>query len=177
MFRADSENIEDLKQRVREGVSKLKGLEIGDSLAIEILSKLVDGKRTASEIVEEIYGISSSEEGFQSTYGKVRREIRRLESKGLVSRKLFGNEKPYGLTDLAVINLARIGGGGKQIPLIPRIDIALYSGTAISICPVAIIAMGWLMAPELLSIGVFGLFCVLFGVSLCRFLQAIRRVF
>jgi len=177
VFRSGSKNIDDLQQTVKEGVSRLRGLELGDELGVEILSQLVDGQKTPAEITELIYGLRSGDEGYKSSYGRVRREIRRLESKGLVSRKIFGLEKPCRLTDLAMINLARIGGGGKQIPLIPRIDIFLYTGTVISICPVAFIAMGWFTAPELLSIGVFGFFCVLFGVSLCRFVQAIRRVF
>jgi hypothetical protein len=41
VFRADSdsiENIDRLNTRVREGISKLKGLDVGDVLSIEILA-------------------------------------------------------------------------------------------------------------------------------------------
>ncbi len=177
VFRADSDNIDDLKRRVRNGVSKLRGLEVGDELGVEVLAQLVDGKMTASEIVERVYGITSSDEGFNSAYGKVRREIRKLESKGLVSRKLFGNEKPYGLTDLAVINLARIGREGKQVPVIPRKDIALYVVTGALSIPVILSNTGHIQLAELSTIGLLVFFCILFGISLCRFLETLRRVF
>lgn len=177
VFREGSDNIDDLKRRIKKGVSKLKGLELGDELGVEVLAQLVDGKRTASEIVEQVYGITSSDEGFTSSYGKVRREIRKLESKGLVSRRLFGNEKPYGLTDLAVINLARIGGGGKQVSVLPRKDIILYVLTGALAVPVALSNTGYIQLTELATIGLLIFFCVLSGISLCRFFEALRRVF
>ncbi len=177
VFWADSDNIDDLKRRVRSGVSKLRGLEVGDDLGLEVLAQLVDGKKTASEIVEQVYGIISTDEGFASSYGKVRREIRKLESKGLVSRRLFGNEKPYSLTDLAIINLARIGGEGKQIPVLPRKDIALYALTGVIAIPVVLSNIDYIQLTELGTIGLLIFFCVLFGISLCRFFEALRRVF
>ena len=60
MFRAGSENIEKLKDKVKDGITRLKGLEIGDELAVEILSQLVEGKKTVAEIVETIYGLRNS---------------------------------------------------------------------------------------------------------------------
>ena len=52
MFRAGSdntENIQNLKDKVKEGITKLKDLEIGDELAVEILAQLVEAKKTAAE--------------------------------------------------------------------------------------------------------------------------------
>ena len=103
MFRADSENIEEFRRRVKNGVSNLKGLEIADELSVEIISQLVEAKKTSSEMTTLIYGLRRGDEGFESSYGKIRREIRILESKGLVSRKLFGRDKPYKITELATI--------------------------------------------------------------------------
>jgi hypothetical protein len=105
VFRADSEGakqVDQLQHRVREGVSKLKGLDMGDELSVEILGQLVQGRKTTTEITESIYGLSYSDEGWKSSYSKVNRQIRRLESKGLVSRRLLGKDKPYRLTRLAV---------------------------------------------------------------------------
>jgi hypothetical protein len=145
--------------------------------AVEILGQLVQGRKTLTEITESVYGLSLWEEGWQSSYSKVARLTRRLESKGLVSRRLFGKEKPYRLTDLAVTNLARIGGEKKQLSMIPRIDVAFYLATLGSSLVVAALAMGWYELSELGTLGLFGAFCLLLGVSLTRFVQAFRRVF
>ena len=180
MFRVgsdDNENIERLQREVREGVSKLKGLSIGDELGVEILAQLIESKMTVSEIVERVYHLTVYDEGFQSSYTKVSREIRKLESKGYVSRSLFGKEKPYRLTDLAVTNLARIGGGGKEIPMIPLIDVAFYLATLGSSVLVVALALGMYELSELGTLGLFGGFCLLLGISLSRFVQAFRRVF
>lgn len=177
MFRADSDNIDDLKQKVVDGVSKLRGLDIGDLLAVEILGQLVQGKKSLTEITEGIYGLGRSDDGFKSCYTRVGREIRRLESKGLVSRKLFGNERPYRLTQLAIINLARIGGEEQQLPVIPRIDLVPYLGTlGISVIG-ALHARGIVQLPETGTLGLLLIFGIFIGISLTEVLRTLRRVF
>jgi len=178
VVRENADGIEDLRIKVKEGVSKLRGLEVGNELSVEILSRLAEGRRTASELVEEIYQVRSSDEGFYSSYARVRREIRRLESKGLVSTNVLGRNRPYRLTDLAVINLARIGGESKQMPVLPPIDILIYLATAASLIPLLFGSMGRFIDPsEMVTLGLFGLFCLLLGASLTRFFQTLRRVF
>jgi hypothetical protein len=177
VFRAGSDSIEDLNHKVREGISRLKGLEVGNELGVEILAQLIEGKKTVSEIVERIYGVTSSDEGFASSYGRVWREIRRLESRGLVSRKFFGNEKPYRLTDLAVTNLARIGGEEKQIRVIPRVDMVSYLVTITISVVVALHSKDLLVLPEIGTLGLFVLFGFSAGISFTRGIQSIRRVF
>ena len=176
MFRADSDNINDLKRNVVNGISKLRGLDISDELTIAILAQLVEGKKSAAEIVERTYGIGNSEEGFQSCYGRVRREIRRLESKGLVSRALFGKEKPYRLTQLAIINLAKIGGEEQQLPIIPKTDLAAYLVTLALSVPTASHALGLFELTESWTIGLFGCFCFFLGISVYGSVHMIRRV-
>ena len=176
MFRAGSEDIDQLQRRVREGISRLKGLEVGDDLGVELLSQLVSGKKNASEIVELIYGFSRSEEGYKSSYGRVRREICRLESKGLVSRKLFGKEKPYRLTQLAIINLARIGGEEQQENLVTRTDLAIYLIAFSLSVPVALQASNWIYLGEITTVGLFPTFCFFLGFSCSKVLQTLRRV-
>ncbi len=179
MFRADSDNIEQvdqLQRRVREGVSRLKGIEIGDELSIEVLAQPIENRKSQSEIVEGVYGLSRPDEGFKSCYTRIGRELRRLESKGLVSRKLFGRDKPYRLTQHAVINLAKIGGEEQQVPIVPAIDIPFYLAMMTSGILVGLSVIGLIDIPELSSIGLFGFFCVLFGISITRFAQTLRRV-
>ena len=177
MFRAGSDDIDDMKQRVIEGVSKLKGLDIGDELAIEILSQLIQGRKTLTEITEGIYGLARSDEGFKSSYGRVDREIRKLESKGLVSRKLFGNNKPYRLTQFAIINLAKIGGEEQQLAIVQRIDLVPYLATLVIAIVAFSEARGWLFLPEIGTLGLFVSLGFAAGLSFGRILQTIRRVF
>jgi hypothetical protein len=179
VFRADSDNIEQvdrLQRRVRAGVSRLRGIEIGDELSIEVLAQLIDNRKSQTEIVEGIYGLSRPDEGFKSCYTRIGRELRRLESKGLVSRQLFGRDKPYRLTQHAVINLAKIGGREQQVPILPAIDIPFYLAMIVSGVLVGLSVAGLMEIPELSSIGLFGIFCVLFGISITRFAQTVRRV-
>jgi repressor of nif and glnA expression len=180
VFRADSdkiESIEGIKRRVREGVSRLRGLDIGDTVAVEILAQLVESKMTVTEMVERVYGLNISDEGYHSCYSRIRRELKILESKGLVSRKLFGKEKPYRLTALAITNLARIGGEEKQLGLFSRIDVGVYLATFGSSIIIVVIALGWFQLSELGVLGLFGIFCFFLGAAVFGSLRAIRRVF
>jgi hypothetical protein len=182
VYRAGSDNVDSiesidkLQHRVREGVSKLKGLEIGDELAVEVLANLVEGRRTVSEIVQLLYGLRISDEGYQSCFSRVRRELRKLESKGLVSRKLLGRDKPYRLTQLAVSNLARIGGEEAQLSLIPRIDIAAYIVTLVLSVPNALQAMNWIELAGLPTIALLTSFCFFLGISFYGAVRSIRKV-
>jgi hypothetical protein len=152
-------------------------LDIGDELGVEILSQLVEGRKSASEIVELVYGLRRGDDGHKSCHGKVSREIRRLESKGLVSKSLFGREKPYRLTDLAVINLARIGGYEKQVSVLPLIDLIIYLVTLGSAVPLILLEMGWVQISESMAGGISCWFFLVLGISVTRFSQAFRRVF
>lgn len=172
----DLDDLSDLRRKVAEGISRLRGLDIGDELGVEILSRLVHGRRTVSEIVEQAYGLRSTDEGFYASYRRVSREIRRLESKGLVSRRLFGRDKPYRLTELAIINLAKIGGEAKQIRALAPSDVAIYLATLGVSLPVAFIAVDWIKFSEPIIVGMFGCFCFLLGLSFGRFIQNLRRV-
>jgi hypothetical protein len=180
VFRADSEGakqVDQLQRRVREGISKLKGLDMGDELSVEILGQLVQGRKTATEITESIYGLSYSEEGWPSSYSKVNRQIRRLESKGLVSKRLFGKDKPYRLTQHAVINLARIGGKEEQLALLPWYDSLVYLVTLGATVAVGMQSLGWFQFPVIQTIALSSFLCAMFGASAVELIRAARRVF
>lgn len=177
MFQAESENIRHLQHRVRNGLANLRGLEIGDDLGVEILSHLIDGGRSVCEIVELAYGIDSSDAGYKSAHSRVTREISKLESKGLVSRRILGRTKPYRLTEMAVINLARIGSEERQLPVIPRLDLVAYSGTATLSLFEGMQAIGWLHLSESGTIGLLVVLSFLFGISFVEVLRMARRVF
>jgi len=172
-----SGDIEELSRRVSSGVSRLRGLDLGDEIEVEILGQLVGSSMTATELVEGIYGLGSSDEGFSSSYTRVRRGVRKLESKGLVSTRLFGRDKPYRLTDLAVINLARIGGGGRQMATVPRVDLVAYLATSGLSVPVVVLGSEWLSISDVGVVLLFAVFFFLLGASFVRFMQTLRRVF
>ncbi len=134
-------------------------------------------KRTGAELTERIYGLTSNDEGYNSCYSRIRRKIRSLESKGLVSRSLFGNNKPFRLTELAIINLAKIGGKEKQLNVIPRVDLVVYIFTIALAIPVFLLSACLIDMAELSIIGMFRCFCFLLGLSFCRIVQSVRRVF
>lgn len=169
--------MEDLHNKVRDGVSKLRGLNIGDELSVEILSNLIEGRMTVAEITERVYGLTNNDEGYSSCYSRIRRGIRRLESKGLVSRSLFGTNQPFRLTELAVINLAKIGGEEKQMKVVPRTDLVVYLATIVLALPVVFSALTLVEIAELSIISIFGCFCFLLGISFTRIVMSVRRVF
>jgi len=162
---------------VREGVSKLQGLDVGDEFQVLVLSELVDGSRTISELVESIYGVNRSEEGFGSAYTRVRRTIKRLESRGLVSTRMFGKEKPYRLTGLAVMNLARIGGKIPQVGIISKNDLVIYIATILLAFPVVGLGLGWLSLRDPFVILLFACFFYLLGISTSKVIRTIMRVY
>jgi hypothetical protein len=178
--RADHDGIDEfekLRTRVREGVYRLRGLDTGDELGVEILAQLVDGRKSAAEIVLLVYGLRKGDEGFKSCYTRVARGIRKLESKGLVSRKLMGRDKPYRLTQLAIANLARIGGEEQQLPVLPWYDAAVYLATLGLTAAVGVQSLGWIQLPETPTIGLSALLCMLLGASICELVRTLRRVF
>jgi hypothetical protein len=166
-----------LDQRVRRGVVKLRGLDIADELEVEIVTLLIEGRFTAVEIVQRIYGVGRYEEGFNSCYTRTRRALKRLESKGLVSTSFLGKTKPYRLTDLATINLARIGGEREQIGIISRSDLVFYSATLFFAVPILWIGAGWWQPQSPLIAGMYACFFYLLGVSTSRVTQTVRKVF
>ena len=62
--------------------------------------------------------------------GHFRRTISDLESRGFVSRSLFGKEKPYQLTQFAIARITKITGVSEswEPRLIPKVDLILYMG-------------------------------------------------
>ena len=51
-----ADDINGLQDRVRSGISRLKGLEIGDEIAVEILAILIDGRQTPDRYDVEFTG-------------------------------------------------------------------------------------------------------------------------
>ena len=82
--------------------------DLRDLVQVGIVRKLLPGSRISSELVEAVYDVRRGDEGFQTYYTKIRRAIADLESRGFVSRRLFGRDRPFRLTQL--------GSRGSQEP-------------------------------------------------------------
>ena len=179
-FRAFSlsqgDGFEELTSRIEKGVGSLRGVEVGDQLEVEIILKLLRGRKTVSELVDQIYGLERSDEGFGSSYTRVRRTIKKLESKGLVSTRIFGKEKPYRLTRYAIANMANIGGEEEQVSIMPKEDILVYIITLGLSVPIANLAFGWLELSDPVIALVYACFFYFLGASSSRLIQTFRRV-
>lgn len=105
------------KERLERLAAALDSLEVEGPLQAQVIQELLAGSRTIGEVTQALYGVGRGEQGFPSTYMRVRRAIKRLESKGYVSAPLLGRDKPYRLTRLGS---QAIAGVLSERPLIER---------------------------------------------------------
>ena len=150
-------------------------LEVSKSLHAEILSSLVHGRRTASELTEKIYGVTRESEDYRAYYMKVLRATRTLQRHGYVSTRLFGRDKPYKLTPFAAAKVMEIEEGTSGV--LPRIDIAVYLltiGVAIVNIFLASSSPGWLEEPTTML--AYSLLLFLSGYCFSRLAIAVRKV-
>lgn len=113
------EKIRHLHEKTLACVRKLRAMDL-TMLEAEIMDRLMDGRRTAVELVLEIYGVSRGDPSYGASCNRVRRALRSLENRGFVSTNLFGRDKPYGLTHHGVAMLASISpmtGEAKALPM------------------------------------------------------------
>lgn len=156
----------------------LTDLGFGSELQREILRRLIEGRRTITEVVELIYHTSRNDASFHADFMKVSRAMRRLEQRGFVATNLFGRDKPYRLTTHALETLYYLGQSGEvRQRLVQKGDTAVYVSTLLA--GAATLAFIW-NSPKLPEpVWVFlpsGLFLILVGVSLCRMASMMRRI-
>jgi hypothetical protein len=161
---------------LRRTLRQLRSLELATPLQMEVVEKLLGGRRNLPELVELIFHQSTGDPGYKSHYMRVKRATDHLQSRGLVSTKIFGKNKPYHLTRYAVEVLTPIAGEPTRYRLLPRRDIAIYSGTIFLIAATVLASQGESLNPSLVLLMGWAS-CVFIGISLCRFVEMIRRVF
>lgn len=91
---------------VGEVLGGIEGLEKRELKNVRLLVLLIDHGRSVGDVVEFVYGKRSGEPGYRKLYMRVSRRLRALEREGLVSRALFGKERPYQITRLGRMNLS-----------------------------------------------------------------------
>lgn len=167
-----------LKEAVRRAVlrdlSYLKALGVRTILETEIIARLLDGRRTPGELAESIYGCGSDDSGFHQYYMRVCRSLEGLESKGYVSRQLFGSRKPFRLTRHALRILSQLEqGNGKE--LVGPMDLAIYAAACIAATITILAESGTLSLPRPQFMILYTIFTVLAGMSVLRLLQTVRQ--
>ncbi len=174
-----SKALADLQSQMSGALKVLIEGELKDLTEVSIVRELLGGRRTSSELTEAVYGVKRGELGFDSCYTRIRRAVADLEGKGFVSRRLFGRDKPYYLTQLAVVRLTRITKAAPRgrYALLPRIDIAIYAAAVVlaSICAMA--SSGVLGLPEgPWFLIVFSAALLSSGAALTRFVETLKVV-
>ena len=66
---------------ILRSVGSLRHLELS-MLEVEILSRLMEGRRTRNELVEEIFDVRKGGPDYVASYTKVRRGLEDLEGRG-----------------------------------------------------------------------------------------------
>ncbi len=159
------EGFEGLEDFSRE-VKRFSHLDL-DPLQARILKELIDGNRTMAELVLSIYNLEYRDDEYRTYQSRVRRAVKKLESSGFIAKKkLFGREKPYGITVYGAERIASIIPDMPGPVLIGRWDYALYTVT------VAIGVVAWLLVEPILV----NLFSLLLGMAALRSIYIVRRV-
>ena len=160
-----------LRERVLSSVRKLRHIEL-TMLQIEIIDQLMDGRRTATELVDQIFQTKPGNPDFQARYAAIRREIKNLESRGYVSTTLFGRDRPYRLTGHATAVLSSILPEQRKPRILGKWDLAALVTTAAT----AILLLTSRHCEEQVVFLLFALFFVFLGVSISSFAHTLRKV-
>jgi hypothetical protein len=146
-------------------------------LEAEILNHLIEGRKTAVELVDGIFAQRRGDPGYHASYLKLLRSLRRLERSGLASTRLLGRDKPYRVTRHGIAVLASIAPDTDP----PRI-LGPHEATALLLTMVCGITL-WICvrgSPVGLGSGlvlsVYALFFSLLGYSISLLVRMVRSV-
>jgi len=167
---------QETRKKVFRAIEDLKQLGISDLLQAEIIGRLITGRRTVAELVEEIYCLRKNDKDFMSTYSRTRRSIRELESRGFVTTRLLGKDKPYRLTQYAITRLADFETPAGKAYLMPRRDILIHIATATLACLCLLVVLDYLSVEGWPLASIYSVFFVLVGISITRLSETIAKV-
>jgi hypothetical protein len=170
----DSSKLKGFLGRAAANARDLERMRISSPLQAEILALLTDGRRTMSEMTEEIYGMGRSDTSYHTYYMKVSRAVKALQRRGYVVTRLFGRDKPFRLTPFALAKMTDVGEDNPRV--LPVHDAAAYTSTLV----LGLVNSWFASTSPFLSrpgtILVYTAFVFLAGFSLARLIQAFRRV-
>jgi len=154
-----------LREEVLSRIRRAREADLRSPLEMEIVTRLMEGARTATELTVEIFG---SGDDLRAEYARVRRQLKGLESRGTVAAvSLFGRERPYRLTRYGVSKLINLQ-GVREERLVSLADVGLYLSTAAFLSLVLSVADVPSWVPPL--------FIFLSGASAARILGTLWKV-
>ncbi len=159
------------EQEVRGAIKKFQTPQAGSLLEARIIAELSAGRRSIAELTCQIFETNRDKPEYAASYDRVRRALRILEGRGYVSHRLFGKERPYTLTQLALTNLLRLD---SVKPPRRWFDYAAFSGFITLAAITLALANG--KAAANLFLAAYSGFLILAGVSMTRMLQILRQV-
>jgi hypothetical protein len=168
---ARDEKLDLARKRVLTSVRKLRQIKLS-LLQAEVIDRLIDGRRTATELVLEIFASRPGDEGFEAYYSRVRRDLRDLERRGYASTGLFGRDRPYHITPYGVAVLLSIIPDIGQVKLVRKREMLSFSATALA---GVILWSSRAVADPVYTI-VLGVFFTLLGITITAFARILRRV-
>lgn len=161
-----------LRKEVLGSVKKFRHIDL-DMLQVEIISRLLEGRRTATELVIEIYEIEPGQPEYPARYASVRRSLKDLENRGYASTNLLGRDKPYRLSNYGIAILCSIIPENDELPrIVGKKEFALLGLTGMT----AIMLILLRNSGEIVVFTSFAAFFTLFGLSLRTFLVIMGRV-
>jgi hypothetical protein len=163
-----------IRSAMLKDLSYLKVLGVDTVLETEIIVRLLDGRKTAGELVESIFSRGNDDPDFHQYYMRVCRCLKGLESKGYVSRQLFGSRKPFRLTRHAIDLLLKQDPGSEK-GLVRFPDLALYIVTFLAAVCTIIAESGATSLPRSQFMVLYTVFAVLAGMSILKFLETVRK--
>ncbi len=164
------------EEALRRAAIRLLAEESGEPLQVSVIQSLVSGARSIAELVEEIYGVVKGQEGYMTSYTRIRRVLAKLSARGLVSRKMFGSAKPYRLTRHARDSLASHATGGSPVSLFPAIDKVLHTSATTIALILALSLSGRIQLGQPFLSMLQSVFFFTLGLSTARIAQGLRQV-
>ena len=164
-----------LRKDAPTGKEIAERMELSRPIEAEMLHSLTEGRRTAGELVQRIYGVSKENPDYHTYYMKVFRAAKALQKQGYISTRLFGRDRPYKLTPYAAARMMEIEDGRQ--PPISRVELAAFGVTiALGIANMALALQSgnWLSGPD--TIVPYSALLVLTGFCLSRLSLALRKV-
>jgi hypothetical protein len=150
-------------------------MELSRPIEAEILHSLTEGRRTAGELTERIFGVTKENENYHTYYMKVFRAAKTLHRQGYLSTRLFGRDRPYKLTPFAAAKMMEIEEVKRGL-LLPH-DVAAYFvaiGLALLNIYLAATSMDWLSGPG--TVVPYSLLLFMTGYCSSRLLFALWKV-
>ncbi len=162
------------KERIRQDMERIESLGFTAPLEARIIAHLLDCPRSPAELAELVYDREEDTVPHRE-YMRVSRALGNLESRGYVSRNMFGSPKPYKLTKHAISMLMGTGRSHPSGP-ITRWDVSLYSSTVILTALTALASMGFLLVTRPSFTVLYTASLILSGMCATRLIQTVRSV-